>query len=138
MDPDSDTSLEPSARAGRALRPATPRHRPRYSKVPEVTAFFWFIKALTTGMGESTSDFLVHMVPEIAVFFGAIAFVVALYLQFSTDRYVPWTYWLAVAMVGVFGTMARTCCTSASAFRTSPRPSSTRSSSPSSSGPGTQ
>jgi uncharacterized membrane-anchored protein len=99
MDRDLHTSAAP---------PATPRRRPRprYSKVPEVTAAFWVIKALTTGMGESTSDFLVHhMVPEIAVVFGGIAFVVALYLQLSTDRYVPWTYWLAVAMVGVFGTM---------------------------------
>jgi hypothetical protein len=26
------------------------------SKVPEVTIAFWVIKALTTGMGESTSD----------------------------------------------------------------------------------
>ncbi len=78
-----------------------------YSKVPEVTAFFWIVKALTTGMGESTSDFLVHkLVPEIAVVLGGVAFVIALYLQLSTDRYVPWRYWLAVAMVGVFGTMA--------------------------------
>ncbi|HEY8810404.1 MAG TPA: hypothetical protein VIM28_10325 [Solirubrobacterales bacterium] len=76
------------------------------SKVPEITAFFWIVKALTTGMGESASDFLVHkLVPEIAVVLGGIAFVIALYLQFSSDRYVPWRYWLAVAMVGVFGTM---------------------------------
>jgi uncharacterized membrane-anchored protein len=75
--------------------------------VPEVTAFFWIVKALTTAMGESTSDFLVHtLVPEIAVVLGGIAFAFALYLQFSKDRYVPWAYWLAVAMVGVFGTMA--------------------------------
>jgi uncharacterized membrane-anchored protein len=81
--------------------------RHAFSKVPEVTAFFWIVKALTTAMGESTSDFLVHsLVPEIAVVLGGIAFVVALYLQFSVDRYVPWAYWLAVAMVGVFGTMA--------------------------------
>jgi len=77
------------------------------SKVPEVTAYFWIVKALTTAMGESTSDFLVHaLVPEVAVVLGGIAFAVALYLQFSKDRYVPWAYWLAVAMVGVFGTMA--------------------------------
>ncbi|HET9164248.1 MAG TPA: hypothetical protein VFN89_12500 [Solirubrobacterales bacterium] len=77
------------------------------SKVPEVTAYFWIVKALTTAMGESTSDFLVHsLVPEIAVVLGGIAFCVALYLQFVKDRYVPWAYWLAVAMVGVFGTMA--------------------------------
>ncbi len=78
-----------------------------FSKVPEVTAYFWIVKALTTGMGESTSDFLVHkLVPEIAVVLGGIALVIALYLQFLSDRYVPWRYWLAVAMVGVFGTMA--------------------------------
>ncbi|HEV7400795.1 MAG TPA: hypothetical protein VGN84_11070 [Solirubrobacterales bacterium] len=78
-----------------------------FSKVPEVTAFFWIVKALTTAMGESTSDFLVHsLVPEIAVVLGGIAFAIALYLQFGKDRYVPWAYWLAVAMVGVFGTMA--------------------------------
>jgi uncharacterized membrane-anchored protein len=82
------------------------RTRHGFSKVPEVTAFFWIVKALTTGMGESTSDFLVHgLVPEIAVVIGAVAFLAALYLQFSSDRYVPWRYWLAVAMVGVFGTM---------------------------------
>ncbi len=84
---------------------STKRHA--FSKVPEVTAFFWIVKALTTAMGESTSDFLVHsLVPEIAVVLGGIAFAIALYLQFSKDRYVPWAYWLAVAMVGVFGTMA--------------------------------
>jgi uncharacterized membrane-anchored protein len=90
-----------------ASRPRRARTRHAFSKVPEVTAFFWIVKALTTAMGESTSDFLVHtLVPEIAVVLGGIAFVIALYVQFGKDRYVPWAYWLAVAMVGVFGTMA--------------------------------
>ena len=89
------------------LRQRIEGNRQTLSKVPEVTAFFWIVKALTTAMGESTSDFLVHsLVPEIAVVIGGIAFVIALYLQFTKDRYVPWAYWLAVAMVGVFGTMA--------------------------------
>src|SRR6201985_761250 len=67
--------------------PAGKRHA--FSKVPQITA-----------------DFLVHsLVPEIAVVIGGIAFCIALYLQFNKDRYVPWAYWLAVAMVGVFGTM---------------------------------
>jgi uncharacterized membrane-anchored protein len=84
-----------------------PDRQHAFSKVPEVTAFFWIVKALTTAMGESTSDFLVHtLVPEIAVVLGGIAFVAALYIQLGKDRYVPWAYWLAVAMVGVFGTMA--------------------------------
>ncbi len=94
-----------------AIRHSIQRHafarRGVFSKVPEVTAFFWIVKALTTAMGESTSDFLVHsLVPEIAVVIGGIAFCIALYVQFTKDRYVPWAYWLAVAMVGVFGTMA--------------------------------
>jgi uncharacterized membrane-anchored protein len=108
-----DSQLENPTRADAAApeqiriqRFRIPRTGPSYSKVPEVTVFFWIVKALTTGMGESTSDFLVHkLVPEIAVVLGAIAFVIALYLQLSSDRYVPWRYWLAVAMVGVFGTM---------------------------------
>jgi uncharacterized membrane-anchored protein len=58
-------------------------------------------------MGEATSDFLVHRLnPELAVALGFIGFVVALLLQFSMRRYVAWTYWLGVVMVGVFGTMA--------------------------------
>ena len=78
-----------------------------YSKVPQITAFFWLVKALTTAMGESTSDFLVHaIVPEAAVLIGFLAFCAALYAQFTKDRYVPWAYWLAVTMVGVLGTMA--------------------------------
>jgi uncharacterized membrane-anchored protein len=91
----------------RDLQPRIAANRTTLSKVPEVTAFFWIVKALTTAMGESTSDFLVHtLVPEIAVVLGGLAFCVALYLQLTKDRYVPWAYWLAVAMVGVFGTMA--------------------------------
>ena len=76
-------------------------------RVPEITAYFWAIKALSTAMGESTSDYLVHaMNPELAVGLGFLGFVVALALQFSMRRYIAWTYWLAVVGVGVFGTMA--------------------------------
>ena len=76
-------------------------------RVPEVTAYFWVIKALSTAMGESTSDYSVHAIdPVIAVLLGFCGFVVALALQFSVQRYIAWTYWLAVVGVGVFGTMA--------------------------------
>lgn len=76
-------------------------------KVPEVTVYFWIIKLLTTAMGETTSDYLVHQFnPIIAVAFGGIGLVVAMILQFSVRRYIAWIYWLAVAMVAIFGTMA--------------------------------
>jgi uncharacterized membrane-anchored protein len=77
-------------------------------KVPaRIAAIFWAIKLLTTAFGESTSDYLVHNVnPYLAVAGGFVVFAVAMTLQLRTDRYVPWIYWLAVAMVAVFGTMA--------------------------------
>jgi uncharacterized membrane-anchored protein len=76
-------------------------------RVPQITVAFWVIKALSTAMGESTSDFLVHsMAPQLAVVLGFIGFLFALALQFRMGRYVAWTYWFAVVMVGVFGTMA--------------------------------
>jgi uncharacterized membrane-anchored protein len=76
-------------------------------RVPEITVYFWVIKALSTAMGESTSDYLVHAInPVAAVGLGFVFFLAALVLQFSVRRYIAWTYWLAVVMVGVFGTMA--------------------------------
>lgn len=76
-------------------------------RVPEITFFFWVIKGLSTAMGESTSDYLVRVLgPVPAVALGFVAFAIAIAIQFSLQRYVAWAYWLAVAMVGVFGTMA--------------------------------
>jgi uncharacterized membrane-anchored protein len=77
------------------------------NKVPQVLAVFWITKALTTAFGESTSDFLVHAIaPVPAVLLGFVAFCVALVVQLRAARYSAACYWFAVAMVGVFGTMA--------------------------------
>jgi uncharacterized membrane-anchored protein len=87
-------------------RVSAPASRPLL-RVPEITAYFWIAKALTTAFGESSSDYLVHaMPPEFAVLVGFVAFAIALLLQLRRGRYVAWNYWAAVAMVGVFGTMA--------------------------------
>lgn len=76
-------------------------------KVPEVVLLFWIIKILTTAMGESTSDYLVHKFdPVVAVLLGAIGFSVTLLLQLWMKKYVAWVYWLTVTMVAIFGTMA--------------------------------
>jgi uncharacterized membrane-anchored protein len=81
---------------------------PTALKVPaRIAALFWAIKLLTTAFGESTSDYLVHSVnPYLAVVGGFVVFAVAMAMQLRADRYVPWIYWLAVAMVALFGTMA--------------------------------
>ena len=77
-----------------------------FSKVPEITLYFWIIKILSTAMGEATSDFLVfHINPYIAVILGALGFAAAMVLQFRVKRYIAWVYWLLVVMVSIFGTM---------------------------------
>ena len=77
------------------------------SKVPEAVVAFWLTKALSTALGESVSDWLVHAIaPVPAVLLGFVGFVVALLAQLRATSYRPWRYWSAVAMVGVFGTMA--------------------------------
>lgn len=89
------------------IEKVTSGQRASVNTVPAVTAMFWVVKAMTTAMGESASDFLVRAFPpQLAVLAGLVAFVGALGLQLRAGRYVPWRYWLAVSMVGVFGTMA--------------------------------
>ena len=62
---------------------------------------------LSTAMGESLSDSLVHGINQyLAVIIGFAMFVVAMWVQLTARRYNPWKYWFAVAMVAVFGTMA--------------------------------
>jgi uncharacterized membrane-anchored protein len=90
-----------------AAQQVAPDARRTMSKVPEVTAAFWVTKVLTTGMGETASDFLFqHLLPSIALAIGIVGLGTALALQLRARRYVPWIYWFAVAMVSVFGTMA--------------------------------
>jgi uncharacterized membrane-anchored protein len=112
-DPETDSSLTASGRWAslclRARRGGTQlwqRITPAATKVPEITVLFWVIKLLTTAMGEATSDFLVFQIdPVIAVSLGAIGLAIAMALQLLARRYIPVLYWLAVAMVAVFGTM---------------------------------
>jgi uncharacterized membrane-anchored protein len=76
------------------------------AKVPEVTAVFWVVKVLTTGMGEAASDWLAAQSIALAAGIGAVGLGVTLWYQLRADRYRPTTYWATVAMVAVFGTMA--------------------------------
>lgn len=77
------------------------------NRVPEPDAAFWGLKILTTGMGETTSDFLVKtFAPELVVPVALLVLVAALVLQFRTRRYRPAPYWTTALMVSVFGTMA--------------------------------
>ncbi len=94
------TSREVAGRLGTPARLAV-------TKVPEITAWFWVAKVLTTGMGEALADFVYFRygkAPTAA--FGAILLAGALVLQLRSRRYNTWIYWLAVTAVAVTGTMA--------------------------------
>lgn len=86
-----------------AVSKTHPRHWA--TKVPEITAVFWVIKLLTTGMGEASSDFLGDHSIVIAGVLGISGTLLALYLQLRQDRYRAPYYWFVVAMIAVSGTM---------------------------------
>src|ERR1700748_1241498 len=72
------------------------------TKVPEATALFWVIKILTTGIGETASDFIGNQGLILAgglVLVTAVALVSALVAQFRATRYVAPVYWSAVTMI---------------------------------------
>ena len=75
-------------------------------KVPAIGVLFWVIKVLTTGMGEAASDFMAKLFLPLAALVGLFGFWYALKRQLRAPRYSAPTYWFAVAMVAVFGTMA--------------------------------
>jgi uncharacterized membrane-anchored protein len=76
------------------------------TKVPEITLIFWVLKLLTTGMGESMSDFLGQKNVPIAGAIGIFGLWFALWLQMRQREYRAPVYWFAVMMVAIFGTMA--------------------------------
>jgi uncharacterized membrane-anchored protein len=80
--------------------------KPLAAKVPEIAVLFWVIKVLTTGIGESSSDFLGQKSIPLAALIGTSGIVLALWLQLRATRYRAPVYWFAVLMVAVFGTMA--------------------------------
>jgi uncharacterized membrane-anchored protein len=88
-------SAQPTDTARRAL-----------TKVPEITAIFWVLKLLTTGMGEAMSDFLGQKNVPIAGAIGIFGLWFALWLQMRQREYRAPVYWFAVMMVAIFGTMA--------------------------------
>ena len=79
-----------------------------FNRVPKVTVDFWLIKLLAVTMGETAADYLgVNMglgLTMTSILMTAVL-AVALYLQFRQKKYVPWSYWTAVVLISVVGTL---------------------------------
>ena len=77
----------------------------RAPKVPAVFLMFWVVKLLTTGIGETASDYLGTVSIPLAAVIGIGSFFTALYLQLKAQTYHPARYWVTVLGVALFGTM---------------------------------
>ncbi|MEP6946864.1 MAG: hypothetical protein ABJA02_13165 [Acidobacteriota bacterium] len=90
-----------------------------FSKVPQVTIFFWIIKVLCTTVGETASDFLnVNLglgLKGTAIAAGMVLAIV-LFFQFRARKYVPAIYWLTVVLISVFGTLVTDILTDSLGF----------------------
>jgi uncharacterized membrane-anchored protein len=79
-----------------------------YNRVPQVTIDFWLIKLMAVTMGETAADYLaVKMglgLTGVSLVMAAVLAIV-LVLQFAQKRYVPWSYWLAVVLISIVGTL---------------------------------
>lgn len=78
------------------------------NRVPEVTVDFWLIKLMAVTMGETAADYLavnLGLGLTMTSLIMAAILIAALVLQFGQKRYVPWSYWLAVVLVSIVGTL---------------------------------
>ncbi|MET9089519.1 hypothetical protein ABZX77_47990 [Streptomyces sp. NPDC004237] len=87
---------------------ASPGRRSRWSKVPEVTVYFWIIKVLCTPAGGTAADLLDERAglgpTGVSVLMSALLAVV-LVVQFRAGSYRAGVYWTAVALISVVGTL---------------------------------
>lgn len=87
---------------------------PVLNKVPGITLLFWLTKLISTGLGESVSDFSSQIFGQqngnlgelFTVAWSLGLFAIFLTLQFRSDRYRPVYYWASVALLAVFGTFS--------------------------------
>ena len=91
------------------MEPATKtKLKEMFSKVPEVTLYFWIIKVLCTTVGETAADYLnVNLnfgLTLTSIVIGVMLFI-ALIFQFKSKKYVPGIYWLSVFLISIFGTL---------------------------------
>jgi uncharacterized membrane-anchored protein len=78
------------------------------NKVPEITLYFWIIKILCTTVGETFADFLnvnLHLGLTNTTYLMGSLLIVTLFFQFKARQYVAGTYWLAVVLLSIVGTL---------------------------------
>ena len=81
---------------------------PQLNRVPKVAFDFWLIKLMAVTMGETAADYLgvnlgLGLTKTSLLMAGVL--MAALWFQFRQKKYVPWSYWLAVVLISIVGTL---------------------------------
>lgn len=85
----------------------------QWNKVPVIGLLFWLTKLISTGQGESISDWSIRIFGTQNLILGAaftvvwsgILFAFFLFMQLRSEKYRPLFYWLSVALLAIFGTV---------------------------------
>jgi uncharacterized membrane-anchored protein len=78
------------------------------NKVPAITLYFWVIKILCTTVGETAADYLntkLNLGLNGTTVVMSVLLIVALVFQFTSKKYIPAYYWVAVVLISVVGTL---------------------------------
>jgi uncharacterized membrane-anchored protein len=79
------------------------------NRVPEITIFFWIIKILATTVGETAADFLSEKLglglSGTSYIIGSLLVIVLLFQFLKIKKYVPASYWVAVVLMSIVGTL---------------------------------
>jgi len=78
------------------------------NRVPEVTIDFWLIKLMAVTMGETAADYLavnLGLGLTVTSVIMTVVLVAVVAMQFAQKRYVPGSYWAAVVLISIVGTL---------------------------------
>lgn len=79
----------------------------KINKVAEITLIFWLMKIIATTLGETLGDYLamtLNLGYSTGLIITLVFFIIALYIQLFTKKYIPVFYWLVIIATTTFGT----------------------------------
>lgn len=78
------------------------------NKVPRITPFFWVIMIMATTVGETAADLMSYALKlSLSEISGVVAVLLSasLLVQLRARKYIPWSYWITVVLISIFGTL---------------------------------
>lgn len=77
------------------------------NKVAKITLLFWLMKIVATTLGETFGDYIsqtLNLGYYVGLAVTAAIFLIAILIQLSAKKYVPWIFWLVIIGTTTFGT----------------------------------